>query len=470
VALTSEQAEHFDARVGELAETAFDFLARLVACESTVGQEQAAQQVLAEELVSLGFAVEELAVPETIGEHPLAGVPQGPYAGRFDVVGRLNRPSPAILFNGHIDVVPADRASWASDPFAPVRKDGWLIGRGAGDMKGGTAMVLLALRALQSACPSALELPIGYVSVIEEECTGNGTLASLLAGIGGRVVVLPEPSDLGAQLAGVGVLWVDLELSGAGGHAYAADRLATPVGALPLLLDAIDDLGRSWSAEVDDPDFAGVPQLFTTNVGTIACGDWRSSVVSRARLGVRVGFPRGVPADEALRRVSEAAHDALGALGTNRARNTDGAPGASGAQVTPAAGETIADEGRPIALSVEASGFRAEGYRLDPADELVELLDSCHRSAHGRPLRRFGLGSTTDARYYINQLEVPALCYGPVTRNIHGADEAVQLQSIVDGARTIGRLIARLGELDAVTRPTAGLAPDAVDRNPGPDR
>jgi 3-oxoadipate enol-lactonase len=41
------------------------------------------------------------------------------------------------------------------------------------------------------------------------------------------------------------------------------------------------------------------------------------------------------------------------------------------------------------------------------------------------------LGSTTDARYYLNQFGVPAVAYGPRSRNIHGTDEAVELASIL---------------------------------------
>jgi homocysteine S-methyltransferase len=56
--------------------------------------------------------------------------------------------SPSLLLNGHIDVVPAEAAVWSSDPFTPARSGGWLSGRGAGDMKAGFAMGLLAIRAL----------------------------------------------------------------------------------------------------------------------------------------------------------------------------------------------------------------------------------------------------------------------------------------------------------------------------------
>ena len=52
------------------------------------------------------------------------------------------------------------------------------------------------------------------------------------------------------------------------------------------------------------------------------------------------------------------------------------------------------------------------------------------------------MGSTTDARYYLNGYDTPALCYGPSAKNIHGTDESVELASIVDGARTMARFMA----------------------------
>ncbi|WP_284252263.1 hypothetical protein [Pseudolysinimonas kribbensis] len=76
-----------DATVDELLPRALEVLQRLVAEPSTVGQEQGAEEVLASELEAIGFAVERLAIPESIGEDPLAGVPSASYAGRYDVIG-----------------------------------------------------------------------------------------------------------------------------------------------------------------------------------------------------------------------------------------------------------------------------------------------------------------------------------------------------------------------------------------------
>jgi acetylornithine deacetylase len=59
--------------------------------------------------------------------------------------------------NGHIDVVPADQPDlWTSPPFEPRRDGDRLFGRGAGDMKGGFAMGLLAVAALRRAMPGAI--------------------------------------------------------------------------------------------------------------------------------------------------------------------------------------------------------------------------------------------------------------------------------------------------------------------------
>lgn len=127
-----------------------------------------------------------------------------------------------------MDVVPAEAALWSSDPFVPVRSAGWLIGRGAGDMKGGFALGTLAVAALRQVMPGALTGELAFLSVIEEQCTGNGTLAACNAGVLGDAVILLEPTALALLLGGVGVLWIEIEIRGVPAHAEAADRAKNP--------------------------------------------------------------------------------------------------------------------------------------------------------------------------------------------------------------------------------------------------
>jgi acetylornithine deacetylase len=384
------------------ADGAFSFLERLIGARSTVGEEAPAQRIVADELARLGFDVTAVPVPPGTEAQPGAGVAQAPYAGRANVWGRLGAGgSPSLLLNGHVDVVPAEPAVWRGDPFAAVTSGGWMTGRGAGDMKGGFAMGLLAVAALRRAMPGALSGELSFLSVIEEECTGNGTLAACHAGVLGDAAV-------------VGVLWAEIEIEGIPAHAEAADRAVNPVRYLPLILQALAVLEEEINAGAADPAFREIARPYNINVGVVTAGDWASSVPARARLAVRVGFPRGWTADEAFGRVEAAVQRA-------------------------AAGDAWLADHPP---RLRQTGFRAEGYLLASGHPLANAMADAHASAHGGPPGRKVIGGTTDARYYLNRFGVPALAYGPEARNIHAAEEAVELASIVRGAQTLARFIA----------------------------
>lgn len=408
--------EELDAAIERSAERSFAFLERLVAAPSTVGNEGHAQDLVAEELERIGFDVRALPIPGSIGDDPLAGVPQGSYEGRCDILGRLgDADGPSLLLNGHVDVVPADEPDlWVSPPFAPRRERGRLFGRGAGDMKGGFAMATLALEALRSVEPDVVRGSLSFLSVIEEECTGNGTLAAARVGVLADAVLLPEPTDLRLLLAGVGILWLDVTVDGLAAHAQSANSAVSAIDGAVAVIDALRELERDMNAHVDEPGLDGATHPYNVNVGTMRAGDWGSSVPARARMTVRVGHPTAWSADEAERRVR----------GAVEARCED-------------------DEWlREHPPAIRPSGFRAEGYALDPAHPLAQRVAAAHADALGSPVELVAMPSTTDARLYLNRFDTPAICYGPRAHRIHGIDECVELDSIVDGARTLARFIA----------------------------
>jgi acetylornithine deacetylase len=424
--------ESVDRAIESGASAAFAFLERLVAAPSVVGHEARAQEIVAAELARLGFGVAQIPIPPDTAARSPGGVAPLSYHGRYDVLGRLNPGAgPSLLLNGHVDVVPAQAALWSGDPFAAAISDGWMTGRGAGDMKGGFAMALLAIGALRAAMPGALTGELSFLSVIEEECTGNGTLAAGQAGVLGDAVVLVEPTGLDLLLGGVGVVWAEIIIDGVAAHAESADRAVNPVRYLPAILAGLSGLEAELRAGAQDPAFSEVASPYNVNVGTVHAGDWPSSVPGQARLGVRVGYPRDRTPEEALERVRDAV---LGA----------------------AAQDSWLAEHPP---QVVPAGYRAEGYLLSRDHPLATAMSDAHSWAHGVSPGRYVIGSTTDARYYLNQFGCPALAYGPTARNIHGADEAVELASIVAGARTLARFIARYfaagglpGEPDVIRR------------------
>jgi acetylornithine deacetylase len=388
-------------------------LERLVAAPSTVGHEQDAQEVVEQELRRLGFDVSRLPIPDGIGDDPLAGVPQASYEGRGDVIGRLGADEGhSLLLNGHIDVVPAGQPDlWASPPFEPRRDGDRLFGRGAGDMKGGFAMATLALDALLAAEPEAIGGSLTFLSVIEEECTGNGTLAAARAGVLADAVILPEPTGLDMLLAGVGILWLDIVLEGKSAHAESADRAVNPVDLALTVVNALRAFEREMNGAIEDA-MRDVEHPYNINIGMVEAGDWRSSVPARATVRLRIGHPTSWSSDEAMSKVG-------------------------------AALDAIDDPWlRAHPPTLRASGFRAKGYVMPADDPLAKRLADAHRSAHGDAPAEVAMASTTDARLYLNDFDVPALCYGPTAHDIHGIDESVELSSIVAGARTLARFIA----------------------------
>src|SRR5690349_2820486 len=62
---------------------------------------------------------------------------------------------PVLVLLGHTDVVPSGPAEeWSSPPFVPERRDGRLYGRGAADMKGSVAAMVVAIESFVAAHPA----------------------------------------------------------------------------------------------------------------------------------------------------------------------------------------------------------------------------------------------------------------------------------------------------------------------------
>ena len=70
------------------------------------------------------------------------------------------------------------------------------------------------------------------------------------------------------------------------------------------------------------------------------------------------------------------------------------------------------------------------------------MLGRAHEAAIGAPLKSFMTPSYLDTRVYALYNKIPALCYGPKSRNIHGIDEAVSLSSVKRVTQAMALFIA----------------------------
>jgi acetylornithine deacetylase len=393
-------------------------LTELVEAPTLLGAEAAGQEVMRRAFEALGL--EPFDVP--MDADALAGH-RGAAPFSWDVDGKANVLAdwlPAgedggrsLILNGHIDVVSPEPASlWSGDPFSARRDGEWLRGRGAGDMKAGLAAMVGAvggLRRLGLAPRARVQLQ----SVVEEECTGNGALACVLAGHTADAAILTEPTRGAVWAAQVGVLWFQVRVLGAPAHAGDAPVGANAIEATFAVIEALRRLEAELNV-VRPPLYAAYHHPLNLNVGMIRGGDWPSTVAGECVTHFRLAtFPDDRVADLKAR-VEETV-----------AGVADYHPALSRQRV-----EVVYD------------GFQCEGYALDHDAPLVTgLLDAAARVTGQRPAV-FASTATTDARTLQLYGDTPAVCFGPLAENEHAVDERVHLPSLTTTAQALALFIA----------------------------
>ena len=101
----------------------------LIRRPSVTPEDAGCLELIAERLAARGFRIERMDA-----------------AGVSNLWARLGTEPPLLCFAGHTDVVPTGpRERWSSDPFEPTVTDGWLLGRGAADMKSSLAAFVVAI-------------------------------------------------------------------------------------------------------------------------------------------------------------------------------------------------------------------------------------------------------------------------------------------------------------------------------------
>ncbi|HJZ73870.1 MAG TPA: M20/M25/M40 family metallo-hydrolase [Vicinamibacterales bacterium] len=164
----------------------------------------------------------------------------------------------AVVLLHHMDVVPADRAQWKTDPFAPTIQGNELWARGAMDMKGqGVAQLLAFLRLKRERVPLARDVIL--LAEPDEEVGGAMGARWMIAnhfaeldpeyvidegGFGSRDLFAPNKLVYGISVAEKKIVWLKLRAEGVAGHGSqpndqnpndrlvrALARLLTPVAA-----------------------------------------------------------------------------------------------------------------------------------------------------------------------------------------------------------------------------------------------
>ncbi|PJK06542.1 acetylornithine deacetylase [Lysobacteraceae bacterium NML71-0210] len=127
------------------------------------------------------------------------------------------RGQPSLLFNVHLDTVPASPA-WSADPHRLRIEDGRAIGLGACDIKGAAAGLLAAAQATSG------DMAILFSN--DEEANDPRCIAHFLASQHGfQNVIVAEPTACRAVPAHRGISAVRMQFHGRAGHASGAQAM-----------------------------------------------------------------------------------------------------------------------------------------------------------------------------------------------------------------------------------------------------
>jgi len=410
-------------RLLELIEKNWDaelrFLQGMVRRPSTLGNEARVQQFIARELREMGLDVDVWEIDHAeIARLPGYGPVEWSYEGRPNVAATWRSSSEggrSLILNGHIDVVPATpEHHWTYDPWGAEVVDGRMYGRGACDMKGGVAAMIYAVRALKEA-GITLNGDVTLETVIEEECSGNGALATLARGYKADAVIIPEAWGQTALEAHVGVLWARIVVRGRGAHAQSADQAVNPILKAYPLIRAVQELEAEVNAPEDrSAQFEGIPRPLNYNVGIIRGGDWASSVPQECAFEVRIATYPGDDLDEVQ--------------GRFKSRLLEAAK----------ADLWLSDNPPEIGFY----SFRAEGSTVGRDEPIVRSLQKAHRSIMGEDLKFHTALGTADVRFFNLYHGIPATCYGTAGGNLHAPDEWVELKSLRDATEVLALTIA----------------------------
>lgn len=340
---------------------------------------------------------------------------------RFNLVAKVGENSgPQLVYCGHSDTVPVgDITQWDFDPFSGEVKDGFLLGRGASDMKAGLAGLIFAtvlLKRHNFPLKGGLTLAI----VPDEETGGDFGVPWLLekGHVKGDGCLIAEPSHaLHPTIGQKGSCSFKLTVKGEPAHGSLApfvgkNAIVDALNAIkeiqkvselkpdiPEELKSLLQKSNDYLLERENPEMAGIFETVTCNVGTINGGTSSNVVADTCVVEIDCRVPFGIKRSTVMAFIKEKL-DSL-----------------------------------DITYTIEDLGVKSNAnYTLaeDPVCEAVisNICEVTKKDAYG-----VLQWACSDARHF-REYKIPVLQYGPAELStIHGFNEKVQVEQVVDCAK-----------------------------------
>ncbi|NMA17350.1 MAG: ArgE/DapE family deacylase [Clostridiaceae bacterium] len=393
-------------------EEAIALLQHLVRINSAViehgidGKELQAQLFLRDRLEKMG-ATTELMEPDYERMKDSPECPSGHnYKGRpnLEAIFKGVGGGRSLLLTGHVDTMdPGDINKWKHDPWSAHIEDGNLYGLGSADMKAGLCAQLFALEAVLK--HGKLKGDCVYLSVVDEEGGGNGTLDYTRRADKPKCdgAIIAEPTNGEIHIASRGVMLLHIDVVGQTGHPLYKWELHNAVEKALIIKKALDDLEHRWLATKCHPV---MPSPGIT-LCMISAGTSGTAIPDRCRMSFQVdmlpvekywnGEPREINGLMIRAEVQEAINWAC-------------------------ASDPWLSEHPPILDWYQ----HVDPHSTDPTFELIHVL----AENSGAPIGASFAGN--DARHLANA-GVPSILYGPgYTADIHKPNEKVSISDYIE--------------------------------------
>ena len=187
-----------------------------------------------------------------------------------------------ICFAGHMDTVPLGSTRWEKDPFSGEVDGDRIYGRGASDMKGGLAAMVIAALRLSKISKRKAGMTLVFTAGEETGCQGAYHLARLnnvLRQTG--AVIIGEPTANYPFVGHKGALWLEIRTSGVTAHGSMPEQGDNAIYKAAQVVTKL----QKYRFNTTPHPLLGAPTL---NVGTISGGLNINSVPDRTAIGIDI--------------------------------------------------------------------------------------------------------------------------------------------------------------------------------------
>src|SRR5699024_1458480 len=154
------------------------------------------------------------------------------------------REGETLLFNGHLDTVPAGN-NWDKNPFSAYEDSkGFVYGRGASDMKSGVVSMIYATICLKRMGYPTKGKLILFLNA-DEEVSNIGIKEFKKRDLNVDYAIISEPTNLDIAIGHKGTARYKITTQGTAGHAAVVQNPDNAIEKMNRLLSKLFDYGRS---------------------------------------------------------------------------------------------------------------------------------------------------------------------------------------------------------------------------------